>query len=296
MSERFGIAEWYGRGFLALQPQERSQLADVALGNQPDARPACPFQPGRPTCRKRGGVCGLRRYVGVRGRIEDGMGGLVVTCPRRFEQESVVLHWLADILGLDKSKARMAREVPFMANVQTGRAAGKIDLVVAETRHGRLNWHGLEIQAVYFSGLGMQKEFLTLANDKQERAPFPQDVRRPDWRSSSAKRLLPQLQIKGPTLRRWGAKLAVCVDPQFFESIGGPSPEPTKDLDAGDIIWMVPNLIEEPGGSWRLQRGHWEVLTLEHTEVKLQAARTVSRAEFERSLASRLKELPPEYV
>ena len=203
-----------------------------------------------------------------------------------------MLRWLADILGLDKSKTRIAREVPFMANTLTGRPAGKIDLIVAETRHGRLNWHGLEIQAVYFSGLGMRKEFLTLANDLDERAPFPRDVRRPDWRSSSAKRLLPQLQLKGPTLRRWGAKLAVCVDAQFFESLGGPSQEATQDLDSGDIIWMVPDLVEEPRGSWQLRRGHWEVLTLEDTEVKLQSAKTVSRAEFEQSLASRLHELP----
>ena len=178
-----------------------------------------------------------------------------------------------------------------MSNTQTGRPAGKIDLVVAETRHGRLRWHGLEIQAVYFSGLGMGKEFLTLANDLGRRPPFPQDVRRPDWRSSSAKRLLPQLQIKGPTLRRWGAKLAVCVDAQFFDSIGGPSHEATQDLDSGDIIWMVPEIVAEAQGSWRLQRGHWEVLTLEETEVKLQAARTVSRAEFEESLADRLGDL-----
>ena len=217
--------------------------------------------------------------------------GIVVTCPRRFEQDSVVLEWLADILDLDRTRVRIAREVPFMSNTQTGRPAGKIDLVVAETRHGRLRWHGLEIQAVYFSGLGMAKEFLTLANDLGRHPPFPQDVRRPDWRSSSAKRLLPQLQIKGPTLRRWGAKLAVCVDAQFFESIGGPGRKPTQDLDSGDIIWMVPEIVAEARGSWRLRRGHWEVLTLEETEVKLQAARTVSRAEFEESLAGRLTDL-----
>ena len=292
MSERYGIAEWYGRGFLSLRPEERTQLADVALDNRPEARPKCPFQAGEPICGKKGGVCGLRRYTGAGDRIGRGEDGLVITCPKRFDQDLVVLRWLADILGLDESKTRIAREVPFMANTLTGKPAGKIDLVVAETRHGRLNWHGLEIQAVYFSGLGMRREFLTLANDEDERPPFPGDVRRPDWRSSSAKRLLPQLQLKGPTLRRWGAKLAVCVDAQFFESLGGPSREATRDLDAGDIIWMVPDLVEGPRGSWRLRRGHWEVLTLEDTEVKLQAAKTVSRADFERSLVTRLRELP----
>lgn len=291
MGERYGIAEWYGRGFLSLRPGERARLADIALGNQAEGRPECPFQAGRPECSKKGGVCGLRRYSDDGGRAKRGRGGIVVTCPRRFEQDSVVLEWLADILDLDRTRVRIAREVPFMSNIQTGRPAGKIDLVLAETRHGRLRWHGLEIQAVYFSGLGMAKEFLTLANDLGQHPPFPQDVRRPDWRSSSAKRLLPQLQIKGPTLRRWGAKLAVCVDAHFFDSIGGSSRKPTQDLDSGDIIWMVPEIVAEARGSWRLRRGHWEVLTLEDTEVKLQAARTVSRAEFEESLAGRLTDL-----
>ena len=55
---------------------------------------------------------------------------------------------------------------------------------------------------------------------------------------------------------------------------------------------MVPEVVEEARGSWHLRRGHWEVLTLEETEVKLQAARTVLRAEFEQSLAGRLTDLP----
>ncbi|MCY3808081.1 MAG: hypothetical protein OXG58_01360 [Gemmatimonadetes bacterium] len=53
----------------------------------------------------------------------------------------------------------------------------------------------------------------------------------------------------------------------------------------------MPEIVAEARGSWRLRRGHWEVLTLEETEVKLQAARTVSRAEFEESLAGRLTDL-----
>ena len=96
---------------------------------------------------------------------------------------------------------------------------------------------------------------------------------------------------QGTHATRWGAKLAVCVDAQFFDSIGGPSRKPTQDLDSGDIIWVVPEIVAEARGSWRLRRGHWEVLTLEETEVKLQAARTVSRAEFEESLAGRLTDL-----
>ncbi len=292
LSERYGIAEWYGFGFLGLTPSEREDLAKHALGDTDNTLPSCPYQEGGPKCGKKGGVCGLRKYSGNEGRVVEGIGSMVVTCPRRFEQDGVVFHWLADILGLDPRNARLAREVPFMANTRTGKPAGKIDIVIGESAHRGLVWHGLEIQAVYFSGIGMRDDFLTLSNDKGDRPRFPGAVRRPDWRSSSAKRLLPQLQIKAPTLRRWAAKMAVCVDWGFFDSIGGPSESPRQDLDSGDIIWMIPELVETPNGAFRLTRGYWEVLTLEESEVKLQSAKTVTRSEFEDSLRARLGPFP----
>ena len=68
------------------------------------------------------------------------------------------------------------------------------------------------MQAVYFSGEGMQADFDLLLGSNDAVPPEPTGLRRPDWRSSSAKRLMPQLQVKVPTLRRWGKKLAVAVD------------------------------------------------------------------------------------
>ncbi len=100
-------------------------------------------------------------------------------------------------------------------------------------------WYGLEIQAVYFSGPAMQSDFTRLLASTATVPPAPAAVRRPDWRSSSAKRLMPQLQIKAPTLRRWGTKLAVAVDLPFFNAIGGPSDNPSRDLDDGDIVWLI---------------------------------------------------------
>jgi len=289
--KRYGIGEWFGHDFLDLDPADRVRLANLALGDKREA-PSCPFQDGLPRCSKKGGVCSLRRYANRGNLIKEGVHGLVVTCPKRFEHNGVVLRWLVDILRLDPTTVRIAREVPFMANIRTGTPAGRIDLVLVEEGDRVLKWHGLEVQAVYFSGLGMETEFLTLASHSGAFPPFPQAVRRPDWRSSSAKRLLPQLQIKGPTLRRWGAKLAVCVDAPFFESIGGASPEPRRDIHSGDIVWMVPELLQDNGKSWQLRRGHWEVLTLEETAVKLRAARTIPRSEFEAALLTRLREFP----
>ncbi len=291
MTARYGIAEWYGQPFLNLSPDARRRLAATAAG-QDRKVPPCPFQKDSPPCRKRGGVCSLHRYEkGQDGRLGSPLGGPAIVCPARFEEKQLLVSWLAEIVGFSPDEAMTAREVPFMRGTGTDKPAGKIDLVVAKTANGRLQWYGLEIQAVYFSGKGMQSEFVGLQDDRHPKPPFPDAVRRPDWRSSSAKRLLPQLQVKVPTLRRWASKMAVAVDRPFFESIGGPSPAPSRDLNDGDIIWMVPELTRQADGRYRLSRGHWEVLTLEEAGKKLLAAETVRREAFERELQGKLEPL-----
>ena len=215
------------------------------------------------------------------------IGPAVIMCPSRFEERQVLVRWLSDIVGFSQSDAGIAREVPFMVGTSTGKPAGKIDLIVARHMDGGLDWYGLEIQAVYFSGQRMQTEFERLSQDSDDPPPFPDATRRPDWRSSSAKRLMPQLQVKVPTLRRWGAKMAVAVDRPFFDAIGGPGSNPSHDLGDGDVIWLVPELTREH----HLVRGHWEVLTLEQSSEKLLAAETVRRSDFEQMLTGKLEPL-----
>ena len=280
---RYGIAEWYGEPLLELTPSRRQALAAMSLGAT--AAPTCPFQPGNTLCRKKGGVCSIQRYgEGPQGRAGSQQGKPVIVCPHRFKQGNLVTRWLAEIVGLNEETARIAHEVPFMHSTVTNKAAGRIDLVLANDEDGRLVWYGLEVQAVYFSGKGMTSEFERLLEDANQAPPFPDAIRRPDWRSSSAKRLMPQLQVKVPTLRRWGTKLAVAVDKQFFEAVGGASPEPVRDLDEGEVIWLVP----EVSADFSLQRWHWETLSLDASTEKLLAARTVNRSEFERTLRSKL--------
>lgn len=250
--------------------------------------PLCPFHPNRSPCSKRGGVCSIQRYEEGPGNTLGEASGLpVITCPRRFEQHKVPARWLGDIAGFDSQEAQVATEVGFMRGTETGKPAGKIDMVVAEGTGDALRWYGLEIQAVYFSGQGMQSEFARL-RERRGQAAFPNAVRRPDWRSSSAKRLMPQLQIKVPTLRRWQAKMAVVVDRPFFESVGGTSTEASHDLGDGDIIWMVVGM-EGGGNGYRLTRHHWEVQTLEASNERLLAAETIPQQEFLEALRGKLR-------
>ena len=287
---RYGISEWFGQPFRQLTPLSRSALALSALQEQEP--PLCPFQNPEARCSKKGGVCSIQRYESSPdGRVASSVGHPVIVCPRRFEESRTLVRWLADIVGLDPTDTYFAREVPFMRGARTQKPAGKIDLVVAGPEAPTFRWFGLEIQAVYFSGAGMSEEFERLRDDLHPAPPFPNAIRRPDWRSSSAKRLMPQLEIKVPTLRRWASKLAVAVDRPFFDSVGGPSAIPTRDLDDGDIVWLVPELQSGPDGHMQLSPGHWEVLTLEQSRSKLLAAETIARSDFEASLKQKLRPL-----
>lgn len=284
MSTCYGIAEWYGEPFVNMSSARRQELAEAALGMQAST-PACPFQPNNPQCNKKGGVCSIQRYQkGEKEQSGEPAGTPVILCPHRFGQNNLVVRWLAEIVGFDETKAQIAKEVPFMQSVLNDKPAGRIDLVLAEGNEQALIWFGLEVQAVYFSGKGMQTEFEKLRKDSARRPPFPDAIRRPDWRSSGAKRLMPQLQIKVPTLRRWGTKLAVAVDRPFFDAIGGAGAEPSRDLDEGEIIW----LISKVSADYKLQRAHWETLSLDASVEKLQAARTIKRGEFEKTLRAKL--------
>lgn len=284
---RYGINEWYGQVFTNLSGEDRSRLARKALDG--GEKPACSFQIGRPPCSKKHGVCSIIRYTSNEaGRIERKTGEPVIVCPNRFDQEQLLLRWLVDIVGFSLDKAMVAREVPFLRSTATNKPAGKIDLVVAQHIGDELKWYGLEIQAVYFSGTGMSAELDSLSNDTYDNPPFPGAVRRPDWRSSSAKRLMPQLETKVPTLRRWGSKVAVAVDQPFFESIGGKSADYSRILTDGDIIWMIPRLTQDSDGNYMLSRGHWEVLTLEASTKKLRASETMGLDEFEETLSKKL--------
>lgn len=286
---RYGIAEWFGEPLLALSPSRRAELARHATERR--GAPGCPFQQGDAACSKKGGVCSIQRYESTDdGRIAAAVGEPVVVCPRRFEESRTLIKWLAEIVGIDADETHVAREVPFMMGTRTQKPAGKIDLVIAGPNEPNFRWYGLEIQAVYFSGEGMQEEFQRMGSGG-DAPPFPNKIRRPDWRSSSAKRLMPQLEIKVPTLRRWSSKLAVAVDKPFFEAVGGPSEQANQDLDEGDIIWLAPEFQRGADHSIRMARGHFEVLTLEDSRPRLLAAETISRGEFEQTLRRKLQPL-----
>ena len=202
---RYGIGEWYGSLFYNLSHSQRREYAQAALGRK--ANVPCPFRQGTALCNKAGGVCSLRMYqlapdtnkVSV---ATGDAGRLAATCPCRFEENGLVFGWVGErILG--HAQPVVVGEVGFLErevrNEEQGSGVsgfddvGRIDNILVHPDHEPLLWCALEIQAVYFSGKAMSNEFRAILDHKGTDMPFPAEHRRPDYRSSGPKRLMPQL-------------------------------------------------------------------------------------------------------
>ena len=150
-----------------------------------------------------------------------------------------------------------------------------------------MTWCALEMQAVYFSGGKMEDDFALMRAWKGPGLPFPQKHRRPDYRSSGPKRLMPQLQTKVPTLRRWGKKMAVIVDKAFWQSLG--EMRRTKQISNADIIWFIVGYEGPADGLYRLVREEFVPTTLEGAVEGLTGGTAVSLEQFEQAIWEKLE-------
>jgi hypothetical protein len=92
----------------------------------------------------------------------------------------------------------------------------------------------LEVDSVSFSGDSIIPVFNKFLSTRK--MPVGCE-RRPDWRSSAQKRLMPQLSLKVPVFRRWGKKFFVAVDASFFEAL--PQIRPVDGIANSEINWLV---------------------------------------------------------
>lgn len=286
-AERYGIAEWFGVPYERLTRAEKVAFSKTKLKVRP-----CPFVAGL-RCNKSGGVCTFRKY---RRDMDDEVHAsdaspLVSLCPNRFFESNEIYSWIgSELIGTDSPK--VATEIPFLVGERRGEtgeqkfdAVGRIDAVLVNNSTDPVEWCALEIQAVYFSGPSMKGEFEHIRKEGDDSLHWPQKIRRPDFRSSGPKRLMPQLQIKVPTISRWGKKMAVVVDRAFFESLGSMS-EFDHNSNA-DIIWFVVDFV--PNGLTITIKLHKIArTTLDRAVEGLTGGHPVSKSEFESALSKKL--------
>jgi len=179
---------------------------------------------------------------------------VVTTCPQRFLQENAIFREIGKIvLGTDEPW--IIKEEPFLKKLNTAtsgddsdKMAGRIDWILATETKAGLDWCAVETQSLYFSGDSMVPYFEAYLYSDNGSLLFPVGKRRPDYRSSGAKRLAPQLQVKVPVLSNWGRKTVVVIDRYFFDNMSDLKELSIKQngihseqdlLDNSQIVWII---------------------------------------------------------
>lgn len=308
---RFGVGEFLGRNLLTLGPDARAELRTQKQhgGVVCPARQSCfAFDPrgvpqGGVNCSKKGGLCSVRRYRAdfgnrfndslVPGTIEA-IGTFATICPHRFLEGGAVYSWIGNEL-LGTGQPQIVRELAFLENASgTGdgendeddeEAVGRLDCVLVHPDAPVLTWCAVEMQAVYLSNSKTGVEVNHIATSPLP-VPFPVTAPRPDYRSSGPKRLLPQLQVKVPTLSRWGIKMAVVVDAEFYGSLG--EMEYANHPSNADIAWFVMRYVDAAAGQVSLQPFEVHYTTLSEAIEGLVGADPISKPAFEAGIQSKL--------
>ena len=292
---RYSIGEWYGCAFEFFSSKQRRDQAKLHAGLTTIAGLNCPFQKNR-ICTKKGGVCSLRKYEQIDGGPVKATGPLVTTCPNRFLEDDTIFKWIGEEILQTKTPITLGqigfldrlRPVEESANEEEDSRdfIGRIDNVLVHPSRTPIDWCAVELQAVYFSGKSMNREFTMLAAQEFTDMPFPAAHRRPDWRSSGPKRLLPQLQTKVPTIRTWGKKMAVVIDEAFFSSLVGLERE--KHLSNAEIAWFVVK-YELKSNRWKLAPKEVVFSHLDASVKALTGGVPLSKEKFEAQLEEKLQ-------
>jgi len=209
----------------------------------------CPFGNKVPNCTKDKarnplGVCSIFQARGI-----------VITCPIRFRENWIIAEDAAKFFFPKETRWTTLTEVRL--EDKSGKSAGNIDVVlVAYDELGHVTDFGaLEVQAVYISGnirdtfeYYMQDPMRRANMDWTKRANYP----KPDYLSSSRKRLAPQLIFKGGIIKTWHKKTAVALNRGFYDTL------PALDIVAksqADIAWMIYDLAyTKKTGKFQLTR------------------------------------------
>ena len=202
----------------------------------------CPFNNKIPNCTKDKaknplGVCSIFHNHSP-----------VVTCPIRFREDWLITKDAAEFFFTEGTKWSSLTEVRL--NDIDGKSAGNIDVVLVayDEKERVYDFGALEIQAVYISGnvrdpfenyMDMPETNKNMDWTKQSNYP------RPDYLSSSRKRLAPQLLFKGGILNSWNKKIAVSLQKAFYETLTISRLNPVSRHD-GDIAWFIYDLVYDP--------------------------------------------------
>lgn len=196
----------------------------------------CPYNNKVPSCTKDKandplGVCTI--YAGK---------DLAITCPIRFREDWLIAEDAAAFFFPKNTAWTSLAETRL--NDKNGQSAGNIDLVlVAYDNQGRvIDFGALEVQSVYISG-NIRRSFEYYMEEPNNRYNLDwsqeKNYPRPDYLSSSRKRLVPQLIYKGGILKNWIKKQAVAIHKGFYHIL---PTLPEVGEEEAEIAWLIYDL------------------------------------------------------
>jgi hypothetical protein len=164
----------------------------------------------------------------------------VITCTTRFREDWLMIESAAEFaFGADASWTSLS-EIKLVD--KNGQSAGNIDFVlVPYNDKGQLiDFVSLEVQGVYISGnLRNPFEEYMKRPSKDFEWPTAYNYPKPDYLSSSRKRLIPQMLYKGGILHTWKKKQTAALQRSFFETLPN---LPTTSKSKADIAWFLYDL------------------------------------------------------
>jgi len=144
----------------------------------------------------------------------------VIICPIRFREDWTIISDAANFIFEGKATWTHVGEVRLKD--KHGKSAGNIDYVlVSYDDKGRvLDFGSLEVQAVYISG-NLTGPFTAYLENPEADFSWTQSFKypKPDYLSSSRKRLIPQIIAKGSILKQWNKKQVVALQTSFYNTL-----------------------------------------------------------------------------
>ncbi|MBW4490495.1 MAG: hypothetical protein KME12_22175 [Trichocoleus desertorum ATA4-8-CV12] len=232
-------------------------------------------------------------------------GAPAITCPVRFRQDMLIVTDAARFFFPPNTRYLALTEVRL--NDKNGKSAGNIDMVLValDDNDEIADFGALEVQAVYVSG-NVKKPFKHYMSDPEAHANMEWPALgypKPDYLSSSRKRLAPQLIFKGGILNNWGKKMAVAVHTPFFEQL---PTLPEVSPASAEIAWLTYDLnLDAVNNRYRLESTRTYYTSFREALSAITIADAGDVNTFIKTLAERIKrgkimgtppasELPPD--
>ncbi|MGA3262987.1 MAG: NotI family restriction endonuclease [Terracidiphilus sp.] len=256
---------------------------DTALSATRPAQnfPPCPFKGNECAKGNKNKPLGICSFT-------DGTIATVV-CPARFLEDGVMFRDAAKIAFGSGIQCVAVPEVRVLEVSREGKRKkiGKVDFLLARVEEGQaIDFAALEVQAVYISGASIRPAF-----DRYVRTGelSEDEKRRPDFRSSAQKRLMPQLALKVPIFRRWGKRFFVATDSSFFSEL---PPMSSQSSGNGEVTWLSYDFERQPERGFRMKSLNVIHTLWDDVETALREGKAPEKAELLAQLTVRARRLP----